>query len=69
MTDVFLESAARIRLIVIASSIAFVAVCFPVGFALIGSNSNFLIPAFLSGTVAVIVVLAIIGRRMFPPKD
>jgi hypothetical protein len=51
--------------------IAFVAVCFPIGlmtFNLQGNAPYFWI-AFAGGGLAAFIVLVLIGRRTFPPKD
>jgi len=67
------ESLGVVLVLVVSSMIAFVAVCFPMGYATImvrGLDTNAY--AYISlgaGTIAVLAVLYFRGRRTFPPKD
>ncbi len=71
MGHLVLESCLVVLVLVVSASIAFVAVCFPVGLMTFNLNvaTPYLWTAFAGGGLAACVVLYLIGRRIFPPKD
>lgn len=68
--EVYFQSCLIVGLFLLAASIAFAAVCFPIGlsYRLLGDTPLFWI-ALAVGGLAWCLAIFLIGRRIFPPKD